>query len=196
MRSRTLEGIRTPSLLALAVVLLHVAPRAHAEAPAPSVPRRPPMTTAAATPAPSASETDAPIGRARELLARARLLDEAAASDEKLAGDLARALPALRLAAKAARDRAARSDATRADHDAIVARAEELEAEVAVDEVDVAVKRHAAAENRRSARELRLLAVRIVKEPPAIAETVATTPCDPPYRFTNDGRKIYRVECF
>ena len=64
------------------------------------------------------------------------------------------------------------------------------------DEVDVAVKRHAAAESRRIARELRVLAVRIVKEPPALAEGVAATPCDPPYRFTNDGRKIYRVECF
>jgi hypothetical protein len=212
MRTRALFTVRT-ALLGLVTALLYVAPLARADAPVaptapvapavPSAPRQRTLTTAqtsiaapsTATP-PAPSETDAPVGRARDLLARARLLVESAGSVEKLAVDRSKALPALRLAATAARERAARSDASRPDHEAVVARAEELEAELAVDEVDVAVKRHAAAESRRIARELRVLAVRIVKEPPALAESVAATPCDPPYRFTNDGRKIYRVECF
>ena len=51
----------------------------------------------------------------------------------------------------------------------------------------------AAADNRRVARELRARAVKLVRETPA--ERGEATSCDPPFRFTPDGRKIYRLEC-
>ncbi len=206
MRSLT----RTVVFSALSFVLA-VASSASAQETPPAPPQAPPPAKRApgtnartqqplpqaTLPAPALSPDDAGVGRARELLARARMLDESATNDEKLASDLTKAIPALRSAAKAARERVSRPEAqNRPDHEALVARAEELEAELAIDEVDVAVKKHAAAENRRLARELRALAVRVVKEPAALAEADAQNPCDPPYRYTADGRKIYRVECF
>jgi hypothetical protein len=131
------------------------------------------------------------VGRARELLNRARFLDEAAANDEKTANDLAARLPNLRIAAKAARDRAER--AKDPDRDALLAKAEDLEAEVAVSEAELTLRKHTAVEDRRVARELRQRAVRLVREAPE--ESSLATACDPPYRFTADGRKIYRIEC-
>lgn len=130
------------------------------------------------------------VSRAREMLNRARFLDEAATNDEKAAVDLAARLPGIRVAAKAARDRADR--ATGADKEALVSKAEDLEAEIAVSEAELAMKKRAAAEDRRVARDLRVRAVRLVREAPDDS-TVGV--CDPPYRFTADGRKIYRVEC-
>ena len=56
---------------------------------------------------PAASDT--PVARARELLARAKFLDEAGSADDKAAVDLQQRLPALRAAAKAARERASRA---------------------------------------------------------------------------------------
>jgi hypothetical protein len=125
------------------------------------------------------------------MLARARLLEEAATADDKAAADLNARLPTLRLSAKVARDRADR--ATGDDRDTLVARAEDLEADLAVSEAETTAKRRSAIDNRSRARELRALAIKLVKEPPPTS-TVAST-CDPPYRFTNDGRKIYRIEC-
>jgi hypothetical protein len=129
------------------------------------------------------------VGRAREMLLRARFLDEAATNDEKVATDIAARLPTLRVAAKGARDRA--DKAASAEKEGLVARAEDLEAELAVSEAELAMKRRAAAEDRRVARELRVRAVRLVRE----GQDEAVSACDPPFRFTADGRKIYRVEC-
>lgn len=152
-------------------------------------------TTGSAAPAtwgvavPTTGE-DTPVGRARDLLARARLLDEAAAADEKSASEIGMRLPALRASAKAARDRA--DHASGGDREPLVSRAEDLEADLAVSEAETTAKRQSALENRRVARELRTRAVRLVREAPS---EPPSSPCDPPYRFTADGRKIYRIEC-
>ena len=74
------------------------------------------------------------------------------------------------------------------------ARADDLETDVIVSEAEITFKRRTAADNRRVARELRLRAVKLVREAPAFEDAAATS-CDPPFRFTADGRKIYRVEC-
>ena len=132
-----------------------------------------------------------PVVKARDLLARAKLLDEAATADEKSATEIAARLPALRLSAKTARDRADRASGD--DREILVSRAEDLEADLAVSEAETTHKKKTAAENRRIARELRTRAVRLVREAPVDAPV--GSPCDPPYRFTADGRKIYRVEC-
>jgi hypothetical protein len=136
------------------------------------------------------STDDTPVGRARDLLARARLLDEAAAADEKSANEIGTRLPTLRASAKTARDRA--DHASGNDRETLVSRAEDLEADLAVSEAEATAKRQSALENRRVARELRTRAVRLVREAPS---EPPSSPCDPPYRFTADGRKIYRIEC-
>lgn len=125
------------------------------------------------------------------MLARARLLDEAATADEKAATELAARLPALRASAKAARDRADRAAGN--DRETLVSRAEDLEADLAISEAETTSRRRSAVENRRVARDLRARAVRTVREAPA--DPPPASPCDPPYRFTADGRKIYRIEC-
>ena len=135
---------------------------------------------------------DAPVTRARDMLMRARFLDEAATVDEKAALDLANHLGALRASAKVARDRA--DKATPEDRELLAARADDLETDVIVSEAEITFKRRTATENRRVARELRLRAVKLVREAPAFEDPTANA-CDPPFRFTNDGRKIYRVEC-
>jgi len=135
---------------------------------------------------------DSPVARARELLARAKLLDEVASMGEKSATELGVRLPALRATAKAARDRA--DHAAGNDREVLVARAEDLEADVAVSEAEVAAKRAYAAENRKLARDLRAQAVKVVREAPVDA-VAARSDCDPPYRFTADGRKLYRIDC-
>jgi hypothetical protein len=131
------------------------------------------------------------VGKARDLLQRARLLDETATAEEKAAIETAARLPTLRANAKAARDRA--DKATGPDRTVLVSRAEDLEADVAISEAEATAKRRSALENRRAARELRARAMRMVREAPA--EAPGQSSCDPPYRFTADGRKIYRVEC-
>ncbi len=135
---------------------------------------------------------DAPVTRARDMLTRARFLDEAATVDEKAALDLANHLGALRASAKVARERAEK--ATPEERELLGARAEDLETDVIVSEAEITFKRRTAAENRRVARELRMRAVKLVREAPALEDSIANS-CDPPFRFTNDGRKIYRVEC-
>ncbi len=135
---------------------------------------------------------DAPVTRARDMLTRARFLDEAAAVDEKAALDLANHLGALRASAKVARERA--DKATPEERELLGARADDLETDVIVSEAEITFKRRTASENRRVARELRLRAVKLVREAPAFEDPTANS-CDPPFRFTNDGRKIYRVEC-
>jgi hypothetical protein len=151
---------------------------------------------AASTPGASSASTPAreesPVTRARDLLARAKLLDEAATADEKAATELTARLPALRASAKTARDRADRAPGD--DREVLVSRAEDLEADLTVSEAEAAVKRRVAADNRRVARELRTRAVRLVRETPSEPASTDTT-CDPPYRYTVDGRKIYRIEC-
>ena len=189
------------ALLLTSAALAGSADAQEAKPPA-TAPAKPPRAVPATAPAPAPAATqalppadEAVVGRARDLLARARVLDETAANDERFVVDLGKALPALRVAAKAVRERAGRAEAAaRPEAEALTARAEELEAELAVDEVEVAVRRHAAESTRRLARELRALAVRVIKEPPSTADAAAT--CDPPYRYTADGRKLYRVECF
>jgi hypothetical protein len=135
---------------------------------------------------------DSPVGRAREMLTRARFLDEAATVDEKAATDLASRLGTLRASAKTARERA--DKATPEERELLGARADDLETDVIVSEAEIAWKRRTAADNRRVARELRVRAVKLVREAPAYEDPTASA-CDPPFRFTADGRKIYRVEC-
>lgn len=132
-------------------------------------------------------EEASPVHRARDLLERAKVLEESAAVDDRAATTLTQRLPSLTNAAKVARDRASRAptDPT------LGAQAETLEADVAVTEAEIASHRSAAAEHRRLARDLRSRALRLVKDPPVVVETS----CDPPYRFTADGRKSYRLEC-
>jgi hypothetical protein len=135
---------------------------------------------------------DAPATRARDMLSRARFLDDAASVDEKAATELAARIPSLRTAAKAARDRAERG--TPEERELLGARAEDLETDVVISEAEITFKRSTAAENRRTAHELRLRAMRLVREPTRTDEPVASA-CDPPFRYTADGRKVYRVEC-
>lgn len=135
----------------------------------------------------------APVAHARELLERARFLDEAATADERASAELDARLPALRASAATARERADR--APEGDRDVLAARAEDLEADVVVSEVEVISRRRSAAESRRVARELRARAVKLAREAPLDAK-IATYACDPPYRFSPDGRKVYRIECF
>lgn len=135
---------------------------------------------------------DSPVTRAREILTRARFLDDAAATDEKNAADLASHLASLRAAAKTAREKAER--ATPEERELLGARADDLETDVIVSEAEISFKRRTAADNRRVARELRLRAVKLVREAPA-EEAATASACDPPFRFTADGRKVYRVEC-
>lgn len=140
----------------------------------------------------TSASRDAPVGRAREMLTRARFLDEAAAVDEKSAAELASRIGALRASAKTARERAEK--ASPEDRELLGSRAEDLETDVIVSEAEIAWKRRTAADNRRVARELRVRAVKLVREAPAYEDPTANA-CDPPFRFTADGRKIYRVEC-
>jgi hypothetical protein len=152
-------------------------------------------TRNAAPPDATSVSRDSPVTRARELLRRARFLDDAAAVDEKAATELAARLPALRASAKAARERAERSTAE--ERELLGARAEDLDADVVISEAEVTFKKKTAVDNRRVAHELRLRAMRMAREAvdaPATEETTAFG-CDPPFRFTADGRKIYRVEC-
>jgi len=133
-----------------------------------------------------------PITRARDMLTRARFLDEAAVVDEKAATELAAKLGSMRAAAKAARVTADR--ATGEDRELLGSRAEDLETDVVVSEAEVTFKRKTAADNRRVARELRIRAVKLVRDAPATEDTNASA-CDPPFHYTADGRKIYRLEC-
>jgi hypothetical protein len=156
--------------------------------------------------APAADATslsrDAPVTRAREMLMRARFLDEAAAIDEAAAAVLVVRLASMRTSAKIAREKAEK--ATPEEREALGARADDLETDVVVSEAEVGFKRRTAAENRRVARDLRLRAVKLVREAPALdkatadkatAEEAAAQSCDPPFRYAADGRKLYRVEC-
>jgi len=135
---------------------------------------------------------DSPVTRAREMLTRARFLDEAATVDERASVELAGRLGSLRASAKVARERA--DKASPDERELLGARADDLETDVIVSEAEITFKRRTAAENRRVARELRLRAVKLVREAPAFEDPAASS-CDPPFRFTADGRKIYRVEC-
>lgn len=152
------------------------------------------VTWSTAHPSNDATSTsrDAPVTRARELLTRSRYLDDAANLDEKAATELAAKLASMRTAAKTARERAER--ATVEDKEALGARADDLETDVVVSEAEVNFKRKTAADNRRVARDLRVRAVKLVREAPT-AEEPTVLACDPPFRFTPDGRKIYRIEC-
>lgn len=102
-----------------------------------------------------------PTTLARDLLARARALDEAALADERSAATIATDLPAKRAAAKVARDQADRASGP--DKVALEASAEDLETEVAISEVETVTKREAAASRRLRARELRARALRLVQ---------------------------------
>ena len=136
------------------------------------------------------------MSRARELLERARRLDDAAIADAKAAADLAARLPELRTDAKAARDRANRADRGNApDREILLAKAEDREAELAVSELEVSVKKRSAEEDRRVAHDLRQRAIRLVHDAPSDTDDSSVATCDPPFRYTSDGRKIYRVEC-
>lgn len=102
-----------------------------------------------------------PAALARDLLARARALDEAALADERSAAAIGKDLPAKRAAAKVARDQADRASGV--DKIALEANADDLETDVAISEVETVTKREAAAERRLRARELRARALRLVQ---------------------------------
>lgn len=136
---------------------------------------------------------DVPVTRARELLTRSRFLDDAANVDDKAAAELTAKLPGLRAAARAARERAERVG--EADKELLGARADDLDADVIVSEAEITFKRNTAAENRRAARDLRVRAVKLAREPASVSEAPTVLTCDPPFRFTADGRKTYRIEC-
>jgi hypothetical protein len=120
------------------------------------------------------------------------VLDESAAIDERTAAEIAARLPALRLSAKTARERA--EHAAGPDRETLLSRAEDLEADLSISEAEVTAKRRSATESRRLARELRARAMRLVRDAPP-ESTSGDSRCDPPYRFSPDGRKLYRIEC-
>lgn len=190
-------GIGIGMAIAIATSPAHADERPAASTPPVCTPAAPASTAAHASPSASSSSPssadESPVARARDLLARARLLDEAALGDEKSAVEIAARLPALRATAKTARDKADRASGE--DRETLVSRAEDLEADVAISEAETTAKKRAAVDNRRMARELRARAVRLVREAPVESPANAGSPCDPPYRYTADGRKIYRVEC-
>jgi hypothetical protein len=176
----------------LGFALITAAPSAHADEKCPTPPA-PPKVTWGATPssASTAPSDESPVSKARDLMARAKFLDEAATSDERAAVEVAAKVGPLRAAAKSARDKAEK--ATAADKVALEAKAEQLETDVTVTDAEATEKKNSAADNRRVARELRARAVKMVKETPAEREQASS--CDPPFRYTPDGRKIYRLEC-
>ena len=102
-----------------------------------------------------------PVALARELVLRARRLDESATIDERTANTLAAELPAKRSAAKVAREVA--NKATVDSRTALEARAEDLETDVIVTEAEITARRNAAAEDRRMAKDLRARAVRLAQ---------------------------------
>lgn len=160
-----------------------------------------PITTWGGTPASNSAAgsgviLDSPVARARDLLARAKILDEQATSDEKSSIELGIRLPQMKANAKAAREKAEKASGE--ERDAAVARAEELEADVTVSEAEIIAKKRTAADNRQTASMLRARALHVVREGAAEGPVVqqANAACDPPFRFTPDGRKIYRIECF
>lgn len=178
---------------ALGLGFLCLASSAHADEKCPTPPAMPKVTwgaTPSATP-PAAPVDESPVSKARDLMARAKFLDDVATTEERASVDLTAKLPALRAAAKTAREKADKASA--ADKIALEAKAEELETDVTVSEAEATEKKKAAADNRKVARDLRARAVKMVKEPAIERDEVSS--CDPPFRFTADGRKIYRLEC-
>jgi hypothetical protein len=117
-----------------------------------------------ALPAPAQAQdtySASPVALARELLLRARRLDESATTDEKVAAALAAELPAKRTAAKVARDIA--NKAVPEQKAAADARAEDLETDVIVTEAEITARRNAASDDRRMAKDLRARAVRLAQ---------------------------------
>jgi hypothetical protein len=178
--------------IGFALGFLFVAGGAWADGTCTATPTGAPVTWGGRSETRSAPAEESPVVRARELLSRAKFLDESAAAEDKASANLEQRLPALRASAKATRERAGR--ATGADHDILLAFAEDLDADVLVSEAETVSKRREAVENRRVARELRARAVKLVREAPTTSST-APAKCDPPYRFTPDGRKTYLFEC-
>jgi hypothetical protein len=175
----------------LGFAIITLAPSAYADEKCPTPPAAPKVTWGATPSANAPPADESAVSKARDLMARAKFLDEVATSDERAAVELAAKLVPLRSAAKTARDKAEK--ATTAEKVPLEAKAEELETDVTVTEAEATEKKKAAADNRRVARELRARAVKMVKETPPDRDEASS--CDPPFRFTPDGRKIYRLEC-
>jgi len=135
--------------------------------------------------------SDAPALRARAMLVRAKALEESAAVDDRTAAELGARLPSLRLAAQAARDRAAR--AAKRERESLDAQVEAAEADVIVSEAEVDLRRRTAVDSRRAAHELRLLAVRIAR-PVATEEPDAGPPCEPPSQL--EDRRRHSIDCW
>ena len=167
------------ALLAIAIPLLPIA--AHAD-------------DKPAQAKPEAKIEESVVRHAREMVDRAKFLEETATGDEKAAWEIAKRIDDLRQRLRLAKDRALAAKDTDKDKDALVAKAEEIEADLVVSEAEVITKRRAVIENRRVARDLRATAVKMVKEasvePPSLAWT-----CNPPFSYDLSGRKIYRVQC-
>lgn len=138
---------------------------------------------------------ETPPSRARSMLARARFLDEAAGAEERIARDLTAALPAKRTAATAARAKVAHGPPE--FKDVFTADAENLEAELAVSEAEIDFRKRLASEDRAIARDLRVRAVRVARDAMGgpTSDALATS-CDPPFYYSGDGLKKYRMECF
>jgi len=159
---------------------------------------RPSVAVAAAGQKPDGSA----LAQARDLIARARVLDEVAASEEKLAVELAKKVAAQRSEVKRLRHAAT----FRPEKDALTDRADAIEAELLVNELDIEEQKHAAAEHHRSARELREHAVDVVRgrvayvvhrhrDPLLPMYIPADWECSPPYTLQPDGRRLYKHEC-
>jgi hypothetical protein len=191
-----------PCALAVAVGLLAAAPFvARADGPCTPQPPAPQASTQRVNaPAPAPEVEESPIARARDLLAHAKILDDAATSDERVAAELERKLGVMREGARLARIQVDRAKPV--DRDAALARAETLEADLVVSEIEIASRRRAASDNRKSALDLRERAVRAAKGEPQ-REAPRTPPlylptqaeCTPPFVYAPDGRKIYKLEC-
>lgn len=143
------------------------------------------------------------VRHAREMVDRAKFLEEAAAVDEKAAWEIAKRIDDLRQRLRVAKDRVLAAKDTDRDKDALVAKAEEIDADLVVSEAEVITKRRAVIENRRVARDLRAAAVKMVKEAPidALRDSRGGEPaslawaCNPPFSYDLSGRKIYRLQC-
>ncbi len=142
---------------------------------------------------------DSPVVRARDSLLRARSLDEAASLDERAADEIAAKLQEMMAAAKGARATADKSPPETRER--LKARADDLEVDVAVSEAEITDKRRTAADQRSAARELRSHALALVRQPQvvqeraALASASASASCDPPFSYTPEGHKVYRVAC-
>jgi hypothetical protein len=180
--------MRAPSR-ALLLVALFCAPLAALCAP--SVARADgfdPFSPRTVSPAPhemAVGVDESPIERAHDLLHRAKLADDAALLQERTSAEIDKRIGPLREQALAARKLSEKATGT--DRDAAIATAEQLEAEIAVIDIERSTRMKQAAELRKNARAMREKAVAVIKgedKPAAVAApapAAAPRQCRPPF---------------